>query len=66
MFVEYLHGLKNIKKISLMAYHRGGREKYKRLRKEKFMKAFESPSDERIEEIKKILTGSGFSVKKGG
>jgi len=66
MFVEYLHGLKKIKQISLMAYHRGGCEKYKRLRKEKFMKAFESPSDERIEEIKKILTGSGFSVKKGG
>ncbi len=66
MFVEYLHGLKKIKQISLMAYHRGGCEKYKRLRKEKFMNAFESPSDERIEEIKKILTGSGFSVKKGG
>lgn len=65
-FAEYLHGLKNIKQISLMAYHRGGCEKYKRLRKEKFMKAFESPSDERIEEIKKTLTSSGFSVKAGG
>ena len=67
MLAEYLHGLKNIKQISLLAYHRGGCEKYKRLkRKEKFAKTFNSPSDERIEEIKKILTGSGFSVKKGG
>ena len=66
MFVEYLHGLKNIKQISLLAYHRGGCEKYKRLRKEGSLITFQSPSDERIEEIKKILTGSGFSVKKGG
>ena len=66
MLAEYLHSLKNIKQISLLAYHRGGCEKYKRLRKEKLAKTFNSPSDERIEEIKKILTGSGFSVKKGG
>ena len=66
MFAEYLHGLKNIKQISLLEYHRGGCEKYKRLRKEKFLKIFESPSDERIEEIKKILADSGFSVKTGG
>jgi len=66
MLAEYLHGLKNIKQINLLAYHRGGCEKYKRLRKEKIAKTFNSPSDERIEEIKKILTRSGFSVKKGG
>jgi pyruvate formate lyase activating enzyme len=66
MLAEYLHGLKNIKQINLLPYHRGGCEKYKRLRKEKLAKTFNSPSDERIEEIKKILTGSGFSVKKGG
>ena len=66
MLAEYLRALKNIKQISLLAYHRGGCEKYKRLRKEKFAKTFNSPSDERIEEIRKILTDSGFSVKKGG
>ena len=66
MLAEYLHGLKNIKQINLLAYHRGGCEKYKRLRKEKIAKTFSPPSDERIEEIKKILTRSGFSVKKGG
>lgn len=66
MFAEYLHALKNIKQISLLAYHRGGCEKYVRLRKEKSMKTFESPSDGRIEEIRKILDDYGFSVKTGG
>lgn len=66
MLVDFLQSLKNINQISLLSYHRGGREKYKRLRKEKLPKTFQSPSDERIEEIKKILTDSGFSVKAGG
>jgi pyruvate formate lyase activating enzyme len=66
MFAEYLRGLKNIKGINVLPYHKGGCEKYKRLRKEKFPETFESPSDERIEEIEKILTASGFSVKRGG
>jgi pyruvate formate lyase activating enzyme len=65
-FVEYLQSIKNIKQINLLAYHKGGSEKYKRLRKERFPKTFQPPSDERIGEIKKILTDSGFSVKTGG
>lgn len=66
MFAEYLKSLKNIKQINVLPYHKGGSEKYKRLRKEKLPKTFQSPSDGRIEEIKKILTDSGFSVKTGG
>ncbi len=66
MFVDFLQSLKNIKQINLLSYHRGGCEKYKRLRKEKFAKTFNSPSDERIEDIKKIFTDSGFSVRTGG
>ncbi len=66
MFVDFLQSLKNIKLINLLSYHKGGREKYKRLRKEGSPKTFQSPSDERIEEIKKILTDSGVSVKTGG
>ena len=65
-FVEYLLSLKNIKQINLLAYHKGGCEKYKRLRKEELPKTFQSPSDERIEEIKKVFADSGFSVKTGG
>jgi len=66
ILVDFLQSLKNINQISLLSYHRGGREKYKRLRKEKLPKTFRSPSDKRIEEIEKILADSGFSVKEGG
>ena len=66
MFVDFLQSLKNIKQINLLSYHRGGREKYKRLRREKSQKTFHSPSDERIEEVKKVFADSGFSVKTGG
>jgi pyruvate formate lyase activating enzyme len=66
ILVDFLQSLKNINQISLLSYHRGGREKYKRLRKEKLPKTFHSPSDKRIEEIEKILADSGFSVKEGG
>ena len=65
-FVEYLQSLKNIKQINLLAYHKGGCEKYKKLRKEGSPKTFQPPSDERIEEIKKVFADSGFSVKAGG
>ncbi|HDZ26626.1 hypothetical protein LCGC14_0656070 [marine sediment metagenome] len=66
MFVDFLQGLKSVKQINLLSYHRWGCEKYKRLRKEGSPITFQSPSDERIEDIKKIFTDSGFSVKKGG
>ncbi len=66
MFVDFLQGLKSIKQINILSYHRGGCEKYKRLRKEESPITFQSPSDERTEDIKKIFTDSGFSVKKGG
>ncbi len=66
MFVDYLQSLKNIKQINLLSYHTGGSEKHKRLRKERSPRTFETPSDERIEEIKKILSDAGFSVKAGG
>ncbi len=66
MFVDYLQSLKNIKQINLLSYHTGGSEKHKRLRKERLPRTFETPSEERIEEIKKILSDAGFSVKAGG
>ncbi|NIO49251.1 MAG: glycyl-radical enzyme activating protein [Candidatus Aminicenantes bacterium] len=66
MFAEYIMSLEKIKQINVLAYHKGGCEKYKRLRKEKFPKTFQSPSNARIEEIKKIFADYGFSVKTGG
>jgi pyruvate formate lyase activating enzyme len=64
--VEYLQSLKNIKQINLLSYHKGGSEKHKRLRRERSQKTFQTPSDERIEEIKKILSDAGFFVEEGG
>jgi pyruvate formate lyase activating enzyme len=66
MFAEHLRTLKNVKNISLLAYHRGGCEKYRRLLKEEKLETFNPPSKERIEEARKILKDSGFSVRIGG
>ena len=66
MFVDFLQSLKSVKQINLLSYHRGGCEKYKKLRKEGSPITFQSASDERIEDIKKIFADSGFSVKTGG
>jgi len=66
MFAEHLRTLKNVKNISLLAYHRGGCEKFRRLLKEEKLETFNPPSKERIEEAKNILMDSGFSVKMGG
>ncbi len=65
-FAEYLRTLRNVKNISLLAYHRGGCEKYRRLQKEEQLRTFQSPSKKRMEEVKKFLVDSGFSVKMGG
>ncbi len=65
-FAEYLRTLRNVKNISLLAYHRGGCEKYRRLQKEEPLRTFQSPSKKRMEETKKFLVDSGFSVKMGG
>ena len=66
LLTEYLRSLKNIKHISLLPYHSGGCEKYRNLRKQDPLKKFQPPSGKRIEEIRKILIESGFSVKTGG
>jgi pyruvate formate lyase activating enzyme len=66
MFVDYLQSLKSVKQINLLSYHKGGSEKHRRLRRERSPRTFQTPSDERIKEIKKILSDAGFSVKAGG
>jgi len=66
MFAGHLRTLKNVKNISLLAYHTGGCEKYRRLQKEEPLNAFQPPSKKKIEEAKNILVDSGFSVKMGG
>ncbi len=64
--VKFLKTLNHIEQINLLPYHSGGCLKQKRLGKKQLEIEFQSPSDERIEEIKNIFEKSGFSVKVGG
>lgn len=64
--IEFLLSLKTKPRVSLLAYHSGGCEKYKRLGRDMPVQAFESPSEERMDEIMRLLVDNGFSAKKGG
>lgn len=63
---EFLLPLKNVKEINLLPYHKGGAEKYKRLRKRNPRYSFKPTSEERTKKIKRMLEDYGFSVKVGG
>lgn len=63
---EFLLSLKNLKQINLLPYHKGGAEKYKRLKKKNPPYSFMATSVERTKKIKKMLEDYGFSVKVGG
>lgn len=63
---QFLIPLKNIKQINLLPYHRGGVEKYKRLREGNSPPAFHPPSDKGVKKIKKMFEAFGFSVEIGG
>jgi len=63
---EFLLPLKNVKQINLLPYHKGGAEKYKRLRRRKIRYTFQPTSEKITKKIKKTLGDYGFSVKVGG
>jgi len=54
--------LQNIQGIELLPYHELGTHKYIRFSKENTLPDIQSPSRERVEEIKNILTGFGLTV----
>ena len=64
--VRYLFDLENIQSVSLLPYHRGGCEKYIRLRRRERTKIFKPPSKDRIRQIKQIFLEAGFIVRVGG
>jgi pyruvate formate lyase activating enzyme len=64
--IDFLKPLETINKVSLLKYHKGGVEKYKNLGKAFFFKIYETPSDQRLEEIRRSFTNAGFTVKIGG
>ncbi|MFC2164618.1 glycyl-radical enzyme activating protein [Acidobacteriota bacterium] len=64
--IEFLLSLKTRPRVSLLPYHRGGCEKYKRLGKEQYVKAFASPTEGQLAKIMTNFSDHGFSVKIGG
>jgi len=64
--IDFLRPLKTVKKVSLLKYHKGGSEKYKNLGKASCFKIYETPSEQRMEEIRRSFTNAGFAVKIGG
>jgi pyruvate formate lyase activating enzyme len=64
--IDFITPLKTIKKVSLLKYHKGGSEKYKNLGKASCFKIYETPSGQRMAEIRRSFTKAGFTVKIGG
>lgn len=64
--VEFLLGLKNVREVNLLPYHRGGEEKFKRLGRKHPRRAFKPSSKTRIQNIERIFEDQGFTVKTGG
>jgi pyruvate formate lyase activating enzyme len=62
---EFLRSLGSIKEVSLLPYHKLGRDKYKGLEMEADGAVFAPPSAQSLEEIKGYLEGAGFRVSLG-
>jgi len=61
----FLRSLKTVTEISLLPFHRMGKEKYKGLQKQNASEHLNPPSRERLEKIKSGLESHGFSVRVG-
>ncbi|MEW5901577.1 MAG: glycyl-radical enzyme activating protein [Acidobacteriota bacterium] len=61
----FLRTLNAIEEVSLLPYHRLGREKYKGLQKKSAGEDFASPSPEKLKTIKGDLEAHGFRVRLG-
>jgi pyruvate formate lyase activating enzyme len=64
--IEFLKPLPAVRRVDLLRYHQGGREKYKNLGRTSEFEIFEAPSPARMEEIRRAFTDAGFAVTIGG
>ncbi|MCP4726788.1 MAG: glycyl-radical enzyme activating protein [bacterium] len=64
--VEFISGLKKIKEINLLPYHKMGIDKFKRLHNPEFTIESFTDSKDRIDKIKNKFEKNGISVKIGG
>jgi pyruvate formate lyase activating enzyme len=63
---DFLRPLPNIKRVSVLPYHKGGCEKYTNLGKGAGFRAFEPPSEERVGAVLGLLSSRKFQVRRGG
>ncbi len=63
---RFIKPLKSIRQINLLPYHKTGIQKAKRIKDNLRIKEFISPSNQELNRIKSILSGSGLTVKIGG
>ena len=63
---DFLRPLPNIKRVSVLPYHKGGCEKYMNLGKGAGFRAFEPPSEERVGAVLGLLSSREFQVRRGG
>jgi pyruvate formate lyase activating enzyme len=63
---DFLRPLPNIKRVSVLPYHKGGCEKYTNLGKGAGFRTFEPPSEERVGAVLGLLSSRKFQVRRGG
>jgi pyruvate formate lyase activating enzyme len=64
--IEFLRPLPAVRRVDLLAYHKGGQEKYRSLGQEGCFRIFAPPSGERMEAIRRAFADAGFTVTIGG
>lgn len=64
--LDFLKGLNRLRAVDILPYHAYGSHKYNRLRKENRQNGFKTPSDRRLEEIRRRFEGAGFRAGIGG
>ena len=63
--IEFLKPL-NIQAVSLLPYHNIGKHKYDKIYKKYEGEELQRPSEEKLEEIKRLFEASNFNTKIGG
>jgi pyruvate formate lyase activating enzyme len=64
--IAFLKTLSSVQRVDLLAYHKGGQEKYRNLDKQSEFRIFEPPPAGRLEAIRKAFAMAGFNVSLGG
>jgi len=64
--IGFLRPLPGLRRVDLLAYHKGGQEKYRALGQEACFRIFAPPAAPRLEAVRLAFTEAGFDVTLGG